>query len=164
MARPSRRQRNRIEGLSDVALAWFLDREVPQPNIEVYILETGLYNHRTKGTATEFWELHREALLAEFAEEHPGRRPGFWWRIESPEPRVRVGGTGTPAHEVWDFEPSFNRGIPDRWATFDAQDAPVYESQASFLKRLGLLLPGELDRLHPGDFEPEVVTEETDEQ
>ena len=164
MARPSRRQRNRIEGLSDVASHGSSTARFPNRISRCTSSKPASTTAAQKGTATEFWELHREALLAEFAEEHPGRRPGFWWRIESPEPRVRVGGTGTPAHEVWDFEPSFNRGIPDRWATFDAQDAPVYESQASFLKRLGLLLPGELDRLHPGDFEPEVVAEETDEQ
>ena len=37
-------------------------------------------------------------------------------------------------------------------------DPPTYESEASYLRRLGLLLPGELRRISRDDFNP-VVTE-----
>jgi hypothetical protein len=37
-------------------------------------------------------------------------------------------------------------------------DPPRFESQASYLRRFGLLLPGEERRLGPSDFEPEVIT------
>lgn len=36
------------------------------------------------------WEIHRSALLAEFAITNPGQRPWGWWLFESPEPRARV--------------------------------------------------------------------------
>ncbi len=45
----------------------------------------------------------------------------------------------------------------------DPEDPPRYESQATYLRRLGLLLPGELKRLTPADFEPELVMPEDDE-
>lgn len=44
----------------------------------------------------------------------------------------------------------------------DPRDPPRFESQASYLKRLGLLLPGEERRLRPADFEPELVMPDID--
>jgi hypothetical protein len=111
-----------------------------------------------------------------------------------PEPRKRIGGIGTPAHECLAFVPSYDRGIPDRWISawdvsyyngrstdihgkkigekyteghfpFDAinrADPPVFESEASYLKRLDLLLPGEEARLSPSDFDDERIEEEDD--
>jgi hypothetical protein len=35
---------------------------------------------------------------------------------------------------------------------------PLYESEAAYLKRLGLLLPGEARHLRQADFEPEALT------
>jgi hypothetical protein len=43
---------------------------------------------------------------------------------------------------------------------FDKNDPPVYESQATYLRRHGLLLRGELKRLTETDFEPEVMTDD----
>ena len=42
----------------------------------------------------------------------------------------------------------------------DLENPPRYESQAAFLKRLDLLLPGEEQRLSEADFEPEVILPE----
>jgi hypothetical protein len=42
----------------------------------------------------------------------------------------------------------------------DPNDPPVYESQARYLERHGLLLPGERQRLRKADFEPEAVAVE----
>jgi hypothetical protein len=39
----------------------------------------------------------------------------------------------------------------------DPDNPPIYESQASYLERHGLFLPGERRRLKPADFEPERV-------
>jgi hypothetical protein len=36
-------------------------------------------------------------------------------------------------------------------------DPPTYESDASYLRRLGLLLPGELRRISRDDFNPVVI-------
>jgi hypothetical protein len=40
----------------------------------------------------------------------------------------------------------------------DVNDPPIFESQAAYLKRLGLFLPGEERRLRKADFEPETVS------
>jgi len=39
----------------------------------------------------------------------------------------------------------------------DPNDPPTFESQAAYLKRLGLLLPGEEKRLAPKAFAPERI-------
>jgi hypothetical protein len=39
----------------------------------------------------------------------------------------------------------------------DSDDPPVYESEASYLDRLGLFLPGEKKRLKKADFEPDTL-------
>ena len=41
----------------------------------------------------------------------------------------------------------------------DATDPPRFESQATYLRRLGLFLPGEERRLRKADFEEEVVSQ-----
>ena len=46
----------------------------------------------------------------------------------------------------------------------DPGDPPCYESEASYLRRLGLLLPGESKRLRKADFDPEVVLPEDDDE
>ncbi len=40
----------------------------------------------------------------------------------------------------------------------DPKDLPRFESEATFLQRHGLLLPGEKPRLRKKDFEPEVIS------
>jgi hypothetical protein len=71
-----------------------------------------------------------------------------------PQPRKRTGGTGTPAYEVQSVGPAFAYGIPTVWVGLDEDNPPVFESQAAYLKRHGLLLAGEKRR---ADFEPEAV-------
>jgi hypothetical protein len=58
------------------------------------------------------------------------------------------------------YMPSWPTGVPEEWsADFDELDPPIYESQASYLKRHGLLEKGELKRLNPEDFEPETAVD-----
>ena len=42
----------------------------------------------------------------------------------------------------------------------DKSNPPRFESQASYLRRLGLLAPGEERRVKPAAFEPEIVSPE----
>ena len=73
-------------------------------------------------------------VLAVWLEEHPGTRPRTWWRVDAPrqpagrwpgcfwdgvleEPRLRLGGIGTPAHEVLNYVPAYYSGIPYPWVT-----------------------------------------------
>jgi hypothetical protein len=140
--------------------------------------------------AGELWAAHRERVLSLWAREHPGTRPSLWWRWDAPrmrpetwplgsgtvwirelpEPRRRLGGTGTPSYEVLATVPYLDHGVPRSWLTqglkpwfsttapaYDPDDPPVYESQAAYLERHGLLLPGERRRLTGEDFEAERV-------
>lgn len=46
----------------------------------------------------------------------------------------------------------------------DRDDPPRYESEAAYLKRCGLLFPGELERLTEAAFEPEIVLPAEDDE
>lgn len=103
-----------------------------------------------------------------------GSFPG--WHIDGklPELRQRVGGIGSLRYDFLNEYPVFESGIPYRWLTakdfetwptlhddgavpYDLADPPLYEAEASYLERRGLLLPGERQRLTKADFEPEPV-------
>jgi hypothetical protein len=123
----------------------------------------------------ELLDEHGDAYLAEFVKAHPGRRPFWWWNFDpkSPEePRRLIGGTGEPRKESHpDF--GYDFGVPDKrsWNTrfgvkydgpldgepLDPADPPTFESQAAYLKRHALFLPGEEKRLPSDAFEPESV-------
>ena len=112
------------------------------------------------------WEAMGESIVEQWARERPGRRPACWWRYSSPVPRARLSGTGEAS-----WPDRLHRGLPQGWvwprrlppgATIeggpppcDPSDPPTFESQASYLRRLSLLRPGEEARLTDADFEPE---------
>ena len=131
----------------------------------------------------DFWNVHSDRIIAEWIENNPGTRPHRWWQYDAPEARKRLGGIGTPAYEVLAYVPSYTLGIPNSWVTpwqvayyngrardahnqpigepgrefngvaIDEEDPPVYESQATYLKRLGLLVPGEERRVGKANWE-----------
>jgi len=117
------------------------------------------------------WERARPGVLAEYVRVNPGRRPDIWWRLDAPEPRRQIAGPelrNGVRHRT-------RHGVPLAWEPgprqeglclrehYDPDNPPVYESQAEFLKRHGLLLDGEAGLLADADFEPqpffEAVTE-----
>ena len=112
------------------------------------------------------WNQAKDEILEEWVREYPGSRPRAWWKYESPEPRRRVGGVGQAAFEVSAYVEQYERGVPDHWVTradflsgivVDPKNPPSFESEAHYLRRLGLLQADELGRLTPADFEPEAV-------
>jgi hypothetical protein len=123
----------------------------------------------------ELWAAHRDMVLPLWVREHPGTRPRLWWLCDAPELRRRLGGTGMPIYEVFGYTPCFDHGVPDHWLqqsdvdcyrnhmkppiyitapAYDPDDPPVFESEAAYLDRHGLLLPGERRRLRDENFEP----------
>jgi hypothetical protein len=62
----------------------------------------------------------------------------------------------TPAHEVQATGPTFAYGIPTVWVGLDEDDPPIFESQAAYLKRHGLLLDGEERRVQSSFEEPRI--------
>ena len=122
------------------------------------------------------WAQYREEILSSWVADHPGTRPPAWWLYDAPEQRQRLGGKGTPWNDT-DPQRSSILGIPGHWVAdifidtehpdiefiaehFDPIDPPIFESQAAFLKRLKLLMPGESRRLKADAFEPEILPAE----
>lgn len=162
-----------------------LTGEVPDDAPPFEFLDWGYFSHGDRPVVRAVWEELRDELLADWAKEHPGTRPYAWWVFDAPRDpvgtwpgsrwdgelpalRLRLGGTGTPSHEHLAFMPESSFGIFTLWIddgdveTFnldclpvDPNDPPLFESQAAYLKRHGLLLAGE--RPPASAFEPEVV-------
>jgi hypothetical protein len=127
---------------------WYLDRHDPPEQV---------------------WAEHRDMVVAHFARRHPGQRPLLWWLYSALEPRRRLGGVGTPLSECSAHAPTLMFGVPQSWKTaedaaylpsgtpIDERDPPTFESEAAYLERLRLLLPGEPRRLRRRDYWPEAV-------
>ena len=121
------------------------------------------------GTRPSFWwkfDAPRQPL---------GTFPGCFWDGKLPEPRRRLGGIGTPSHECLAYKPHYDYGLPAHWVkkwesdyynsegdfegvAIDPENPPKYESEAAYLERHALFLPGEKKRLQKADFEPELIT------
>jgi hypothetical protein len=76
-----------------------------------------------------------------------GCRPWAWWKYEAPEPRRLL--SGDPAHATMDGERWF--GVPMLYHSAEAHTSMIFETQAAYLRRLGLLLPGEAERISEKD-------------
>jgi hypothetical protein len=154
------------EQLTDMQWDYLCGRPLPELSFGAFAIEIDF-----KGNNQELWQLHRDVILAVHVKENPGIRPALWWEYDCPrlpigtfpgffvdgklpQPRKRLGGTGTAAYECRAVKPSFSYGIPDIWVGINQDDPPVFESQAAFLKRHGMFLPGEEKR---SDFEPETI-------
>jgi hypothetical protein len=108
------------------------------------------------GVTLPDWSEIRDALLPDWIKNHPCTRPFAWWTDDAPEPRRRVGGTGRRLRNA-----ILEWGIPhDEWfKDVDPDNPPIYESQAAYLQRLGLLTEGEIKWLadHHELLEPEAI-------
>jgi hypothetical protein len=103
------------------------------------------------------WQEHRDVLLNRWLEEHPGRRPCAWWRLEAPEPRRKLSGSGVLVTERYrNLRVQLDHGVP-AYFEIDATDPPRYESEAAYLSRLGELTPLERERLPETAFEAELI-------
>jgi len=121
-----------------------------------------------RASPEQVWAEHRDMVVAHFARRHPGQRPLLWWMMDGPEPRRRLGGTGDALFTCSACAEEYRYGIPTYWRTHDQdylgrgapiddRDPPVFESSATYLRRLQLLQPGEAKRLRRRDYWPEVV-------
>jgi hypothetical protein len=173
----TRRRRSFQPAVTPTQWALLTDQPIPdEPGIG-RDLQRWCFNWRGDGeppwrekSGRELWAAHGDAVLAGWIAEHPGTRPSCWWKFDAPGPRQRVGGVGTPAHEVSAYMLELHLGAPCHWITdhwlkflpgqpIDPANPPMYESQANFLDRYNLLLPGERQRLRDVEFAPERITD-----
>lgn len=134
------------------------DQTVPdwQINYLLYGTETPSLEFHFGWNPLEVWQGIREEVLPMWLKDHPGTRPAAWWDFEAPKDhRRQVGGSGYP-----DADSTLLKGIPSEWYGVDHSDLPQIESQATFLKRHGLLSKAELSRLTDDDFLPETLDRE----
>jgi hypothetical protein len=102
------------------------------------------------------WSDHGADIVEAFWREHPGRRPWGWWRHSAPGPRLVLAAGGARIARLGEWEHVWREsfGIP----RIEPADASItVESQAAYLKRLGLLTAAERRALPADAFEPEVV-------
>jgi hypothetical protein len=129
----------------------------PRPDMMMAWLRTGernaWYYLDRKQPPEQVWAEHREQVVAEHVKEHPGSRPVLWWQYTAPQARLRLGGVGQPDGPGPD-QHGLIYGVPMYWGELSEADPPCFESEAAFLRRLGLFLPGEASRLGPEDFKP----------
>ena len=135
-----RRMRTR-EGIElDATISEFLFTGEAEPNTPGEDLELNRFFDDGE-RIRQAWEEHRPALLTEWIRQYPGTRPWAWWKFDSPkEPvpgwdherwdsaqRRRLGGTGTPSHEVLNVWGGFEKGIPNSW--IDQWEADYYNGR-----------------------------------
>jgi hypothetical protein len=91
---------------------------------------------RTEPEWEKIWREHRDKIMEAWIKERPGTRPWAWWEFDGPKqdtgsgawfeplpiPRQRIGGTGTPSHEVLAYVPHFVKGIPTGWVSKFEED------------------------------------------
>jgi len=138
----------RTEPVSDAIQAWLMD-EHDVEDFEVFLLDgdSARLRHLVEPLLPEIVDL--------FVASNPGRRPRIWWRLRG-DLRARLGGTGATSWERYRaIIPRYDLGVPAAWEDIDDADPPMFESQATFLKRHELFLPGEAKRLRRPDFAPE---------
>jgi hypothetical protein len=92
----------------------------------------GFVKFAPEGELAALWAAHSERIVAEHVTDYPGTRPARWWQYSAPriplgtfpglyfdgqlpEPRKRLGGIGTPAHEVLAYKPMYSLGLPVVW-------------------------------------------------
>jgi hypothetical protein len=184
MARKRRVAKTRRE-LTEPEAAWLHSRLLPDGSRPIDIELLGC-----EGDRRQLWQAHGDDVVAEWIADNPGTRPAKWWKYTAEHMRERVGGVGSPAHEALAYVPYYVYGIPAIWlltsgvgyfngqsldwrqgatgaidpnaVPVDPRDPPRFEAEATYLKRHGLLLPGEAKRLTAEDFEPESLPMESD--
>ncbi len=133
------------------------------------------------------WERHRNVLLAEWVAKHPGSRPAIWWELDAPEmsaedrqrhglekwpgriaePRVQLSGDEVDVGPDVDEDglPSGigHVGIDPKTGQRVIKVPIIFESQAAYLRRHKLFLPGEEKRCPRSAFQPEAIEWDDDE-
>ena len=134
---PNRRKAKVLDECPPWARRLFLEGAHPEPDTADHAASADTF---LSNGVPDLWRFHRDELLAEWVKRRPGTRPPAWWKFEADEPRQQVSGkpieTGAIHGQIDDD------GLPLALGYFP-HGRVGFESQASYLERLGLVLPGE---------------------
>lgn len=132
----------------EAALAWALEEPIEGPAVfDAAALDNDMKG-QTQHLSTIVWQALERDALAHYLKHAPGTRPNAWWWIVGRRYGLRrmLTGRGTPL--VW----SCWRGVPENY--LDRSEPITHESEAAYLQRHSLLLPGEIEHIPPGAFDP----------
>jgi hypothetical protein len=125
--------------------------------------EAVYFSHERERAAA--WQEYGDEITADWVAAHPGERPWGWWQHVAPGPRLCLEGAkyvyrgAKPGDGNWIWQEDF--GLPGRPQARRPGAAParmLFESQATFLQRHDLLMPGEAERLTAEALAPEIVS------
>jgi hypothetical protein len=121
------------------------------------------------------WDEYKAAILKQWIAESPCTRPWAWWEWDSPRDeslmkqwrnrtfpivRLQIVGEGMTNQERYPGTlPTFHKGIPDSWHGIDNNNPPMFEAEASYLKRYNFLSKEEERLLTESDYKPESISE-----
>ncbi len=161
MPRKPRKMRKVKRQLTDVELAYLKDDETSvftgSDDWFLWNYRHGLPGFDGDPKPDELWKKYKDDFLPEFIRENPGRRSLPWWQWDAPREAVegwenkhvaqrrRLGGTGTPSHEVLAIWGGFTKGIPNSWV--DQYQVDLYNGRAKDIH--GDIIPTEYKE---GDF------------
>jgi hypothetical protein len=116
---------------------WFFDRQAPARGEVDFSAYAAMRFLGGPNAERDAWFAHEAALLAVWVGPRPGTRPPAWWRFSAPEPRAQVAGAALERGGQVDAY-----GLPVE-LEYGAHGPLAFEAEGAFLRRLGLLLPGE---------------------
>ncbi len=88
------------------------------------------------------WEDNRAEVRAQVEKQKSWSkelRSWSWWTFDSPEPKRQLSGP-KPVKGC-----GLYRGLPGAWESYEDSKAAIFETDFEYLKRLDLLLPGDIE-------------------
>lgn len=142
-----------------------LIREGSTPDVDDGVLDAFTLAHpHARQTLAAAWKEGRDEVLPDWIAAHPGTRPHAWWVLDAPEPRRRrLGGIGTPSHEVLADVETLCFGIPRDWVTawqeayYNGRSRDVHGNRIGTEYSEGHFTGRAIDRDDPPRFESEAA-------
>ncbi len=115
---------------------------------------------RDEAHRRQLWNENRDRLIQKdvgpgggLVQREPGTRPAAFWAFDAPEPRQKIENgeywRAAPGHEeAWREYRGMDRAMVPTTENLEIDNYVVeYETEADYLRRLNLLLPGEAEAL-----------------
>ncbi len=172
MAKKIVRAKHKKIDIPETWIKFLATGEKPEnPDLELYIIRGD------RDRLKRLWADQAKNIIQAWITERPGTRPWAWWEFDAPvmqnikrrwkgtffmrwlkETRRQVSGQGVTSWENYPaWIPRYFLGAPLDWDSIDEDDPPIFESEATYLDRFGLLSKSEKAKISPADFDPESI-------